>query len=366
MTPAADMGKIKSVFFILGDGCNLNCRYCVQGKHLKEKQKTDPQIYDLINENADMRLVFYGGEPLLYFDEIKKVVEKCQAKFSIITNGKALTDEIVDFLNAHDFGVALSWDGRASKCTRGFDVIESRKEKVLKIKNLCLTGVISAEAYPIDLLDDFQKIDDEYSGRLAVNLDELMPAGDEALSAIDLERVKREIKEITLFHIRTMGDTVKDRYIGGIIRRAKAFFDYGLKDTVYCGNGLTVLNLDRQGNLYPCHNVRDKAGTISTYRDFYAEYEKSILATDRVKDRREMCLKCSAVSVCKGGCKLINGETLKKYCDLKRAVFGTVLQTVEENGSFIMEGGIKHGDSDQRLDKDPDRACRSKRLKSRR
>jgi len=65
-------------------------------------------------------LNFYGGEPLLAFDLIKKAIsktsslnEKLQKKgeYSLTTNGSFITQEILDFLNNHKFLVELSFDG---------------------------------------------------------------------------------------------------------------------------------------------------------------------------------------------------------------------------------------------------------------
>jgi len=65
-------------------------------------------------------LNFYGGEPFLSFDLIKKTVSflnnknkelKKKGHYSITTNGSLITDEIIQFLNKHKFSVELSFDG---------------------------------------------------------------------------------------------------------------------------------------------------------------------------------------------------------------------------------------------------------------
>ena len=63
---------------------------------------------------------FYGGEPLLEFDLLKRIVllaEKLAGQwatsvgFSITTNGTLLTDEKIHFLAQHAFSVLVSLDG---------------------------------------------------------------------------------------------------------------------------------------------------------------------------------------------------------------------------------------------------------------
>ena len=65
-------------------------------------------------------LIFFGGEALLNFKLMRQTVayaeEKAQAEdkvvdFSLTTNGTLLTDEVIDFFQAHRFGVTISIDG---------------------------------------------------------------------------------------------------------------------------------------------------------------------------------------------------------------------------------------------------------------
>ena len=65
-------------------------------------------------------LNFYGGEPLLAFDMIKKTITKLdelnhksqkKGKYSLTTNGSFCSQDILDFLNTRQFAVELSFDG---------------------------------------------------------------------------------------------------------------------------------------------------------------------------------------------------------------------------------------------------------------
>ncbi len=70
---------------------------------------------------------FYGGEPLLSFNLIRKTVSllnkknrefKKRASYSITTNGSLITEEIIQFFNKHKFSVELSFDGLAQDVLR--------------------------------------------------------------------------------------------------------------------------------------------------------------------------------------------------------------------------------------------------------
>lgn len=283
--------NINTVFLMLGNSCNMNCAYCLQHPlvHKALTREVNPEIYDFLEEISQenprpLHLQFYGGEPLLYFGTIQEVVaavkkRKLNMTFGIITNGRALTDEMVRFFNAWNFTVCVSWDGPHVKETRGYDVfsVPETRERILA-------------------LDGFGK-------------------------RVPPERYTEEA------YIRQLFGSLKDFYLTG-----KGKWD---QYTAACGNGLTVLNLDLQGNLYPCHNTSRKAGTI---HDGYFNYLQRILAGDHTHEHRKECLSCTALAFCQGGCKLVGDKARKEsYCRLKRAVFTPVLMAIQQYGQKLLE-----------------------------
>lgn len=100
--------------------CNLACPYCF----------TSPNDLDMTIDVAEAAIKwlvgncqikdiqpsvnFFGGEPLLMFDEIiKPIVEKYSPEiaFGITTNGVLLDEDKVDFFNKYNVNVLLSFDG---------------------------------------------------------------------------------------------------------------------------------------------------------------------------------------------------------------------------------------------------------------
>lgn len=350
--------KISTVFIMLGTKCNMSCKYCLQ-KPITEKalsENINPNIYDFLEEiekeSGEVHLRFYGGEPLLYFKNIKEIVEtlskrKIKASYSVISNGKAMTKDMADFFNEYNIHLAISWDGFNTKKTRGFDVFSDKNLKsiIFKIKSLSVTGVINSLVYPIELLDAFQKLADEYKTEtdriLGINIDEIFDTGisNKKLLDINYKRVSREMHFLTKEYIDNLNqlkldnNDVKRIYILGFIRRLKNFLidKKGINDcTSPCKNGISILNLDIKGNLYACHNVVNAVGTIY---DSYFDYLQEILKTDDTKLYLEECKKCKAYYLCRGGCKLVNRKTRKEsYCKLKRAVFIPVIKAIEKYG----------------------------------
>ena len=96
-------------------GCNLRCTYCYgDGGQYQDsgvmdfdiaKNAVDYLIYK--SNKTKLTICFFGGEPLLNFPLIKRVVEYCHKKiensekvinFSMTTNGTLLTPEIDEFI----------------------------------------------------------------------------------------------------------------------------------------------------------------------------------------------------------------------------------------------------------------------------
>ena len=117
---------VKLVISITGN-CNLDCKYCFYGddyKYSRNRSSKKNSLNDLINiidlfaeiSNPDKRAIaFYGGEPLLELNNIKRIISYCQQKeygfkFMITTNGTLLNPETADYLIYNDFDISVSID----------------------------------------------------------------------------------------------------------------------------------------------------------------------------------------------------------------------------------------------------------------
>lgn len=362
--------NINTIFIMLGNECNLNCKYCLQHPLVEHpiSHEINPDIYDFIeevsNEISDgnkLRLQFFGGEPLLFWDNIKKIVAETQKRnlpveYSVMTNGKLITQEMVEFFNQYDFWVCVSWDGFNVLQTRGFDAFapgSEQRELILKINQLGVSAVLSAYAYPIDICDAFQMIENAYypihKHHLYMNVDEIMDTGGipQDLTHFDYDRLVAEISALTDEYLeeRKTGDVPNDKYARNVYihekyNRLRWFYmnEYNNGEykgiTCCCGNGYTTYNLGLDGSLYPCHNTSIKAGSIY---DSYMNYMNNIISGDTTKERRDICKECPAVAYCCGGCKLISHDARQQtYCKLKRSVFIPVLRKVQELGKKVM------------------------------
>lgn len=123
------------VHLILGYACNHHCRYCVQelnGRPPNFTKHVSPVVFESLNAIAksivplNLRVTFFGGEPLLYLPAIKDVlanVREPNIVWKIHSNGELLTKEVVDLFNSRGVRFGLSHDGPNVLETRGVDVL---------------------------------------------------------------------------------------------------------------------------------------------------------------------------------------------------------------------------------------------------
>ena len=120
--------KVRSITLTLTHSCNLNCSYCYE-KHKNNRRMTFDTAISIVEKelNDDLNLEydyvefdFFGGEPLLEFELIKKIVDFIKIRkyknkyiFFATTNGTILTQEMkLWFVENRNFIVlGLSLDG---------------------------------------------------------------------------------------------------------------------------------------------------------------------------------------------------------------------------------------------------------------
>ncbi len=134
--PVGRYGRL-AVRLVLGKNCNFRCAYCCQ--HLAGKRhEPDPndleglvdRILRVAGESGLSNIQFWGGEPFLYFDTLKKLHKLFQERntaphapgFFVPTNGLLLHGERLDWVLENGIAVMVSWDGPGQHL-RGKDVL---------------------------------------------------------------------------------------------------------------------------------------------------------------------------------------------------------------------------------------------------
>jgi len=119
--------------------CNLNCKYCfvkkLDSKPIDYKIAVNAIDYFLNLPGKHKSLNFFGGEPLLEFDLIKKItsyfykqakIKNKNVHFYMPTNGTIHNKKIIDLFKKYKFKISVSLDGpeEINNCNR----IKKRKD----------------------------------------------------------------------------------------------------------------------------------------------------------------------------------------------------------------------------------------------
>lgn len=132
LTPYYLQRKIDMITLQITQDCNFRCRYCIYSEHINRKQRSHSQkcmtwetakraidFYIAHSIDSEIRSIgLYGGEPLLQFELIKKIIEYSEEAaigkpldFHMTTNGSLLTNNVVEFLAKHQVQLLISIDG---------------------------------------------------------------------------------------------------------------------------------------------------------------------------------------------------------------------------------------------------------------
>ncbi|MEZ6852320.1 Cys-rich peptide radical SAM maturase CcpM [Halodesulfovibrio aestuarii] len=122
--------RVEGITLQVTQQCNLRCKYCIYSGSYKSREHSGKKMsFEMAKKGVDFVLQrsvdiptvainFYGGEPLLAFDLMKKVVEYAKKRaegkkivFNVTTNGTLFTDENIRFLSENAFSVMISLDG---------------------------------------------------------------------------------------------------------------------------------------------------------------------------------------------------------------------------------------------------------------
>ena len=120
--------KELDILFVLTEDCNFRCVYCFENHVSRTLSEADVELYlahtRALCEKHDIELLkiaFYGGEPLLQFDQLKRIFHKIEEQFDdikskdylLITNGYLLSSEKAQFLKAYSekFLIQVTVDG---------------------------------------------------------------------------------------------------------------------------------------------------------------------------------------------------------------------------------------------------------------
>lgn len=120
--------KVKAFRIVLTEQCNLRCAECFVTKNRGRLRTMTPETLECVirqtvkyGSNNQILYHFFGGEPLIRFDHIRRAVgiveeavtngKMIRPLYTITTNLTLLDEEIIGFFERHGFRVGVSIDG---------------------------------------------------------------------------------------------------------------------------------------------------------------------------------------------------------------------------------------------------------------
>ena len=321
---------VKALCLHVAHTCNLNCSYCFasQGKYHGERAlmsfEVGKQALDFLMDHSghrtNLEVDFFGGEPLMNFDVVKRLVayarsvEKQRGKnfrFTLTTNGMLIDDEVIDFANREMSNVVLSLDGRREIHDRtrvdyaghgSYDRIVPKFQKLVAArggKNYYMRGTFT-HANPDFTKDVFHMAD---LGFTELSMEPVVCAPDDpaALTPEDLEVVKEQYEILAK-------DMIRRRKEGKPITFYHYMLDLEGGPCVYkrisgCGSGTEYMAVTPWGDLYPCHQfVGEEAYKLGDV--FHGVTNTALREQFRACNAyaRPECADCWARLYCSGGC----------------------------------------------------------------
>ena len=321
---------IKALCLHVAHSCNLACSYCFAGQgkyHGKDALmsfETGKRAFDFLIENSGTRrnleVDFFGGEPLLNWDVVKKLVEYARSiekeknknfRFTLTTNGVLIDDEVIEFANKEMSNVVLSLDGRKDVHDKfrvdyagkgSYDKILPRFKKLVESRNgqnYYMRGTFTH--FNTDFTNDIFHMADLGFKELSMEPVVCSPDSPSALTDEDLPVLfeQYEILAKEMIRRRKKGDGFTFYHYMLDLKNGPCIY----KRISGCGSGTEYMAVTPKGELYPCHQfVGEEEYCLGNIWDGVKKPE--------VQDKfrlcnaysREECRDCWAKLYCSGGC----------------------------------------------------------------
>lgn len=353
LSKVAITSPIKAMCLNIAHDCNLRCAYCFastgdfgKGRKLMSYETGKKALDFLIEQSkgrVNLEVDFFGGEPLMNFDVVKKLVEygrsrekeaKKNFRFTITTNGLLLDDDKIDFINKEMNNVVLSIDGRKEvndklrvrvDGTGCYDKIVPLYKKLVEKrgdKEYYVRGTFTK--YNQDFSDDVFALLDEGFDQISVEPVVGDPSDPYALTEKELPQIFREYDRLSKRILDYEKTGKKFNFFHFMID-----LDQGpcaIKRMRGCGCGNEYVAVTPDGDIYPCHQFvgmdNYKMGNVED-GTFNPEMKKEFAAAHIYT--KPDCRECWARFYCSGGCNANNyehmGDILKSYkiaCELEK------------------------------------------------
>jgi uncharacterized protein len=324
-----------SLVLNVANKCNLHCSYCYEPETAKYASSPVQMDWDTARQSVDflfrkaggnreVSICFFGGEALLNFSLLRVVVDYAEKQaqrqgkkvdFSLTTNATLLTDDIIDFFNAHRVGITISIDGpqdlhdkrRFSLTTRG-ERKGSYAQVVSRVRRLFdrysarpVVARVTVTKGTIEIPRIYEHLTG--LGFFEVGFSPVTAKNEEehGLEPANLRQMLAGFKELGQLYIER---ALQNRYTGfSNLSTMLTDLYTGTNKLFPCGAGLGLLDIDGNGDVYLCHrfpgNEEHKYGNVKNGLDY--ERLNEFVNSAHIENK-PICQTCWIRGLCGGGC----------------------------------------------------------------
>lgn len=354
MREEQSLQKLSDLILDVTERCNLRCKYCIySGTYSYERKHSlrnmswviakkavdyfcshcqDYNVYNVFGEvvsKEKANISFYGGEGLINFNLIKKIVGYVKTinqsvGFRVDTNGTIFNREIMRFLIDNDIMLQVSIDGpaeehdkfRVFKNGRGsFNVIVKNLQKLQQMdrayyeKRVCFVVTLSSAYNLLNIYKFFSSFDLVKEKSLLVGYinpydTDFFRIFSKQMKKLQWEKDRKKLLK-QYIDLRVINGSVSQLMSGLFEKPLIMIHRRQIKPMMKnCGpNGICVpgvrkLFVDVEGKFYPCEKVGRAFCIGDVDKEIEVQKVRSIIET-YIKESTKDCLNCWAVRLCK-------------------------------------------------------------------
>lgn len=337
----------------LTSGCNMNCSYCYAPPKTREDMTweiTEQAIkYGYKTSPHNLGIIFFGGEPLLKRDLIKKSISFSnnlfqntgfKPHFKITTNGLLLDENFMRFSNSVNLSVALSIDGiepahnyhrKTKDGNNTFEFIEEKLDLLLSFQPYASVYMTVSPETANYYFDSVSYLFNKGVKYLIVSLNY---AGN--WTSKEIIELKKQYKRIAILYERMILNQKKFYFSPFEIKFASR-----IRGEMYecdkCHLGMRQVSVSPDGSIFPCvqfvNRSEYKIGNVFDGIDIYKRN-----ALYKISSDNKSCEECLLKSRCNNSCSCLNIQTTGMINEISPVLCETekiLINTVDKLGNKL-------------------------------
>lgn len=321
---------------LIGSACNMKCGYCLQSNEkAPADHRADPVLFarglsEYLKGRSPRVIAYWGGEPMLYWDRIRTTYEALAlhgivptTHNVITTNGRLMTDEYVEYANAHpDIWTVVSLhDGK--------DLTDEHMDRFFRLNRFSLSDIVHAKRTDLwEMQDLYYRLKERY-GRQPKVCVHFLRCNDGCspeyyMSREDIDSFCSHLLQVV--HMARMGDEWAVWQCRQLLFKRNQI--RARRPGALCVSEDT-LSVDLHGNTYECHHDFSASNvTGNLFRRGFIPIRSGAPRHDPMRFAgTDACKACEFFNECRGGCYTSNTHDLDCYLNRR---LGKIFQQMEK------------------------------------